>query len=54
MGCEYFYSITKKVLIKARVNTHQSTKKVLIKARVNTHQYQDLSYIFCLKPQIPN
>ena len=39
MGCEYFYSITEKVLIKARVNTHQS---------------QDLSYIFCLKPQIPN
>ena len=35
MGYEYFYSITKKVLIKARVNTRQS---------------QDLSYICFMKP----
>ena len=37
MVYEYFYSITKKGLVKSRANTRQS---------------QDLSYICFLKPQI--
>ena len=37
MVYEYFYSITKKDLVKSRTNTRQS---------------QDLSYICFLKPQI--